>query len=42
MNIQKRAMGYQAVEMIVEQRAHQGNDALSVSLQTNIVIRKSC
>jgi LacI family transcriptional regulator len=42
MNIQKRAMGYQAVEMIVEQRAHQGEGALSVSLQTSIVIRKSC
>jgi LacI family transcriptional regulator len=42
MNIQKQAMGYQAVELIVNRRAYQGDGALSVSLQSAIVIRKSC
>jgi DNA-binding LacI/PurR family transcriptional regulator len=38
---QKRAMGYQAVEMIVNNTAVQGEKALNLSFQTTIVIRKS-
>jgi LacI family transcriptional regulator len=41
MNVQKRAMGYQAVEMIVNNTAVQGEKALNLSFQTNVVIRKS-
>ncbi|MDR3284111.1 MAG: LacI family transcriptional regulator [Treponema sp.] len=41
MNVQKRAMGYQAVEMIVNNTAVQGEKALNLSFQTTIVIRKS-
>lgn len=42
MNVQKTAMGSRAVEMIVKGTAGQGDDALSVSLVTNIVERSSC
>jgi LacI family transcriptional regulator len=42
MNVQKTAMGTRAVEMIVNDTAGQGEDALSISLPTNIVERKSC
>jgi DNA-binding LacI/PurR family transcriptional regulator len=41
MNIQKRAMGYQAVEMIINQTARQRENALTVLLPTNLIIRKS-
>ena len=40
-NVQKRAMGCHAVEMIVNQSAGQGEKALSLLLPTNLVIRKS-
>jgi len=41
MNVQKRAMGYRAVEMIVNHTARQGENALTLLLPTNLVIRKS-
>jgi len=41
MNVQKRAMGYRAVEMIVNNTAKQGENALTLLLPTNLVIRKS-
>jgi DNA-binding LacI/PurR family transcriptional regulator len=41
MNVQKRAMGYRAVEMIVNRTAGQGENALSLLLPTNLIIRKS-
>jgi DNA-binding LacI/PurR family transcriptional regulator len=41
MNVQKRDMGYRAVEMIVNNTAVQGENAPSLSLQTHVVIRKS-
>ncbi|MFA6937076.1 MAG: LacI family DNA-binding transcriptional regulator [Treponema sp.] len=42
MNVQKTAMGSRAVEMIVNGSAGQGKDAITISLPTNIVERKSC
>jgi LacI family transcriptional regulator len=41
MNVQKRAMGCRAVEMIVNHIAGQGENALTLLLPTNLVIRKS-
>jgi LacI family transcriptional regulator len=41
MNIQKQAMGRQAVELIVHRRAYQGDGALSISLQPTLIIRES-
>jgi LacI family transcriptional regulator len=41
MNVQKRAMGYRAVEMIVNRIAGRGENALTMLLPTNLVIRKS-
>jgi len=41
MNVQKRAMGYRAVEMIVNHSAGRGEDALTLLIPTNLVIRKS-
>jgi LacI family transcriptional regulator len=40
-NVQKRAMGYRAVEMIVNRAAGRGEDALTLLLPTNLVVRKS-
>jgi LacI family transcriptional regulator len=40
-NVQKRAMGYRAVEMIVNRIAGQGENALTLLLPVNLVIRKS-
>jgi DNA-binding LacI/PurR family transcriptional regulator len=40
-NVQKRAMGYRAVEMIVNRAAGRGENALTLLLPTNLVIRKS-
>jgi len=40
-NVQKRAMGCRAVEMIVNHSAGQGENALALLLPTNLVIRKS-
>ncbi len=42
MNVQKANMGERAVEMIVKGTARQGNDAVCISLSTNLVERKSC
>jgi len=41
MNVHKRAMGYRAVEMIVNHTAKQGENALTLLLPTNLIIRKS-
>jgi DNA-binding LacI/PurR family transcriptional regulator len=41
MNVQKRAMGYRAVEMIVNHTAGQGENALTLLLPTNLIVRKS-
>ncbi|MDR0455095.1 MAG: LacI family transcriptional regulator [Treponema sp.] len=41
MNVQKRAMGYRAVEMIVNRAAGRGENALTLLLPTNLIIRKS-
>lgn len=41
MNIPKKAMGARAVEMIVKETAGQGENALSVLLPVNLVIRES-
>jgi len=40
-NVQKRAMGYRAVEMIVNHAAGRGENALTLLLPSNLVIRKS-
>jgi len=40
-NVQKRAMGCRAVEMIVNRSAGQGDNAVIVSLPSAIVVRKS-
>ena len=42
MNVQKRAMGVRAVEMIVGGTALQGDKSLCISLPTSIVERSSC
>jgi len=41
MNVQKRAMGYRAVEMIVNHTARQDENALTLLLPTNLIVRKS-
>ena len=41
MNVQKRAMGYRAVEMIVNRSAGRGENALTMLLPANLVIRES-
>jgi DNA-binding LacI/PurR family transcriptional regulator len=41
MNVQKQAMGYRAVEMIVNRMAGRGENAITLLLPTNLVIRKS-
>lgn len=41
-NVQKTAMGTRAVEMIVNKIAEQGENAISITLPTTIVERKSC
>jgi DNA-binding LacI/PurR family transcriptional regulator len=41
MNVHKRAMGYRAVEMIVNHTARQGENALTLLLPTNLIVRKS-
>jgi LacI family transcriptional regulator len=40
-NVQKRAIGYRAVEMIMNRSAGQGENALTLLLPTNLVVRKS-
>jgi len=40
-NVQKRAIGYRAVEMIMNRAAGQGENALTLLLPTNLIIRKS-
>jgi LacI family transcriptional regulator len=40
-NVQKRAMGSRAVEMIINKSAGYGENALTLLLPTNLVIRKS-
>jgi LacI family transcriptional regulator len=40
-NVQKRAMGCHAVEMIVNKSAGQGEKSLTLLLPTNLVVRKS-
>jgi DNA-binding LacI/PurR family transcriptional regulator len=40
-NVQKRAMGYRAVEMIMNRTAGWGENALTLLLPTNLIIRKS-
>jgi LacI family transcriptional regulator len=40
-NVQKRAMGCRAVEMIINQNADYGENALTLLLPTNLMIRKS-
>jgi len=40
-NVQKRAMGYRAVEMIVNRAAGRGENALTLLLPTNLVVRRS-
>jgi LacI family transcriptional regulator len=40
-NVQKRAIGYRAVEMIVNRAAGQGENALTLLLPINLIIRKS-
>jgi LacI family transcriptional regulator len=40
-NVQKRAMGYRAVEMIVNHTAGQNEHAMSLLLPINLVVRKS-
>lgn len=42
MNVQKTSMGVRAVEMIVNNTACQGENALNISLPTNLVERQSC
>ncbi|MDR2478297.1 MAG: LacI family transcriptional regulator [Treponema sp.] len=41
MNVQKRAMGCRAVEMIISRSAGQGENAISLSLPTSLVVRTS-
>jgi len=41
MNVQKRAMGYRAVEMIVHRAAGREENAVTLLLPVNLVIRKS-
>jgi len=41
MNVQKRAMGCRAVEMIINHSADRGENALTLLLPTNLVVRKS-
>ena len=41
LNVQKQAMGYRAVEMIVNRSAGQEKDALTLLLPTELVIRRS-
>ena len=42
MNVQKKNMGYRAVEMIVNNTCGQGDDAIRIMLPANIVNRSSC
>jgi len=42
MNVQKKNMGTKAVEMIINNTVGQGEDAVCISLPTDIVERKSC
>jgi len=42
MNVQKRNMGARAVEMIINDAVGNGEDAVCISLPTEIVERKSC
>jgi len=41
MNVQKRAIGYRAAEMIINKSAGRGEDAITLMLPVNLVIRKS-
>jgi DNA-binding LacI/PurR family transcriptional regulator len=41
MNVQKHAMGFRAVEMIVNRSAGQGENALTLLLPTDLIVRKS-
>jgi len=41
LNVQKQAMGYRAVEMIVNRSAGQGENALTLLLPTELIVRKS-
>lgn len=41
-NVQKRAMGTRAVELIVNHSAGKGDDAITVSLPNDIIVRSSC
>ena len=41
-NIQKKAMGYRAVEMIINDSVGQGDKAVCITLPTEIIERKSC
>ena len=41
-NVQKKAMGFRAVEMIINDSVGQGDKAVCITLPTDIVERKSC
>ncbi|MCR4733917.1 MAG: LacI family transcriptional regulator [Treponema sp.] len=41
-NVQKKAMGYKAVEMIINGSVGQGEEAVCITLPTEIIERKSC
>ena len=41
-NVQKKAMGYRAVEMIINDSVGQGDKAVCITLPTEIIERKSC
>ena len=41
LNVQKKSMGYKAVEMIINGSVGQGGDALCINLPTEIIKRKS-
>ncbi|MCR4734649.1 MAG: LacI family transcriptional regulator [Treponema sp.] len=42
MNVQKKLMGYKAVEMIINNTVGQDSNAFSINLSTEIIERKSC
>ena len=42
LNVQKKAMGYKAVEMIINDSVGQGDEAVCITLPTEIIERKSC
>lgn len=42
MNVQKKLMGHKAVEMIIQNQVGQNDDAINITLPSEIVERKSC